>query len=171
MSADCSHQVVEKSMSFWRSGFGERQAARLWQSDEWTPEAEDRIAASLLPDSRLHIGLAASRIARPDYPAVCTQSTGIEELTVVGTEGTSGTEWIRLGVFEAGLRFYHTHNSRREPGRAAGHRHQAFILAAIAGAHAPHGLPGPEKRPFGKGQRRVEAKVKLAFGLCSLCDR
>ena len=37
MSADCSHQVVEKSMSFWRSGFGERQDSQPHESTfSWT---------------------------------------------------------------------------------------------------------------------------------------
>jgi hypothetical protein len=75
--------------------------AHLWESGQWNPEIEDSILATLTPDTRVHLGLAASRTTRPPWPFPEAVRGGVGALeTVTPDDEAAYHGWSRLAIVE-----------------------------------------------------------------------
>ena len=76
-------------------------SAHLWKVGRWTPDIEDSLVTTITPDTRLHLGLAASRTARPPWPSPEALQTGVGPLKILPAEDDPAYEgWMRLAIVE-----------------------------------------------------------------------
>ena len=118
--------------------------AHLWATGRWEPELEDAVLGRVLPDIRVHLGLATSRTARPQWPAAQCATEGLTALPVLGDDDEAYAGWTRLALVE---RQY-----VRDPQRE--YRRPVEAVTVFAGAVAiPLGarVP-PDAMPFTDGE-------------------
>ena len=88
--------------------------AYLWESGQWNPEIEDSILATLTPDTRVHLGLAASRTIRPPWPFPEAVRGGVGALETVRPDDEAAYQgWSRLAIVER--QYIADPNRRYEP--------------------------------------------------------
>src|SRR5690606_16125975 len=61
-------------------------AEHLWTTGQWEQGIEDAVLHQVLPNARLHLGLAASRTGSLDWPACAEASEAVGVLPTVGDE-------------------------------------------------------------------------------------
>jgi len=61
---------------------------------------EDNLLITLLPNTRLHLSLRASRIPRPPWPELKTLHDGVGLLPLVSQDDPAFTGWTRLAIIE-----------------------------------------------------------------------
>ena len=112
-------------------------SAHLWKVGSWTPDIEDSLVTAITPDTRLHLGLAASRTARPPWPSPEALQTGVGPLKILPAEDDPAYEgWMRLAIVE---RQYisdpqHSYKPPEEVVRLFG-----GTIAGSLGGRIPHG--------------------------------
>lgn len=72
----------------------------LWASGQWEQGLEDAVLQRVLPNTRLHLGLAASRTARPPWPPAVDMADGIGALPTLADDDPLYAGWTRLAVVE-----------------------------------------------------------------------
>ena len=76
-------------------------SAHLWEVGHWTPDIEDSLVTAITPDTRLHLGLAASRTTRPPWPSHDVIQEGVGPLKILCAEDDPAYEgWMRLAIVE-----------------------------------------------------------------------
>ena len=76
-------------------------SAHLWEVGRWTPDIEDSLVTASTPDTRVHLGLAASRTTRPPWPPPEALQGGVGPLIILQAEDDPAYEgWIRLAIVE-----------------------------------------------------------------------
>jgi hypothetical protein len=75
-------------------------SAQLWKAGRWAPGLERQLLLDIVPNTALHLGLAASRTVRPQWPAAEMLTDGLGPLPVLGDDDHEYTNWIRLGIVE-----------------------------------------------------------------------
>ncbi len=73
---------------------------RLWKEGAWGPDIEHESLMAVLPDTALHLALAASRTVRPKSVEPSTLSSGAGPVAILLDDDPSFTGWSRLGVVE-----------------------------------------------------------------------
>lgn len=74
--------------------------ARLWAAGAWEPGLEEELALRLVPETALHLGLAASRVPRPPWPCPAELADGADDLAVLAADDPAFPGWVRLGIVE-----------------------------------------------------------------------
>jgi len=77
-------------------GLGEH----LWATGQWGIGAEDSLLDLVLPNTRLHLGLHASRAPRPQWPLPAVSSDGLGDLPFLGDDDPQFAGWTRLALVE-----------------------------------------------------------------------
>lgn len=72
----------------------------LWSTGQWEQELEDAILDRVLPNAPLHLGLAASRTARPALPPASAVTPGAGMLPILGAYDPEYAGWTRLALVE-----------------------------------------------------------------------
>jgi hypothetical protein len=88
-------------------------SSRLWLTGSWTPNYERELLADIVPDTAVHLGLAASRTVRPVWPDPASASTGTGSLPTVGDDDPLFVRWTRLAIVES--QFVHDPERRYGP--------------------------------------------------------
>ncbi len=121
------------------SGLG----SHLWKSGQWSSGLEDAVLRHVLPESQLHLALAASRTARPAWPAAEEVTGGAGVLPTVGDDDPLYTGWTRIALLER----------RYRPDRQSPYRSPVEAITVLAGVVAvPLGMSIPaDAVPFVEG--------------------
>jgi hypothetical protein len=116
---------------------------RLWASGRWEPGLEDALLRRVLPNVRLHLGLAASRTARPAWPSAESVADGIGVLPALGDEDPTYAGWTRLALVER----------RYRPDPTRSYRPPVEAITVLSGAVAVPlgGTIPPDAFPFKDG--------------------
>lgn len=72
----------------------------LWTSGQWEQGGEEAVLRRVLPNARLHLGLAASRTARPAWPMATAIDEGVGVLPVLSDDDPTYAGWTRLALVE-----------------------------------------------------------------------
>jgi hypothetical protein len=75
-------------------------AEYLWTTGQWEKGLEDAVMRRVLPNARLHLGLAASRTARPDWPMAAATTDGLGMLPALSDDDPAYAGWTRLALVE-----------------------------------------------------------------------
>jgi hypothetical protein len=73
---------------------------KLWATGQWTPEAEDSLVEVVLPNTTLHLGMAASRSARPAWPKPASLNDGLFDLSILSDDDPAFSGWTRVAIVE-----------------------------------------------------------------------
>lgn len=72
----------------------------LWKTGNWAKEIEQDILDLILPNTFAHLGIYASRIARPLYPPPESLNPGIGEVFILSQDDPFYPDWRRVGYVE-----------------------------------------------------------------------
>lgn len=72
----------------------------LWKTGNWANEIEQDILEGVLPNTIAHLGIYASRIARPLYPPPESLKPGVEDVTILSQNDPFYPNWRRVGYVE-----------------------------------------------------------------------
>ena len=139
--------------------------AHLWEVGRWTPDVEDSLVTAITPDTRVHLGLAASRTTRPPWPSPEALQGGVGPLKILRAEDDPAYEgWMRLAIVER--QYISDPQHRYEP---PGEVVQLFggAVAALIGTRIPHdAFPFADGDPQNWWSKPPPARfpAHLAFG-------
>ncbi len=74
--------------------------SKLWATGQWSEQAEDRILDFVLPATKVHIGLAASRTSRPNWTKPADAKGGESALATTAAGDPTARDWVRLAWVE-----------------------------------------------------------------------
>jgi hypothetical protein len=74
--------------------------SKLWATGQWSEQVEDRILDLVLPSTRVHIALAASRTSRPNWTKPGETLSGESVLATTAAGDPTARDWIRLAWVE-----------------------------------------------------------------------
>jgi hypothetical protein len=104
----------------------------LWSIGQWKPGLEEALLSRVLPNTRLHLGLAASRTVRPNLIEPVNLVNGESPLSVLGADDPAYSGWVRIGRVER--QYLHDVERRYSPA--------SEVVTVFAGAFAiPFGFP------------------------------
>ena len=113
-------------------------SAHLWEVGRWTPDVEDSVVTAITPDTRVHLGLAASRTTRPPWPSPEALQGGVGPLQTLRTEDDPAYKgWTRLAIVEQ--QYVSDPQHRYDPPNEAVRLFGGAVATAI-GERIPHGV-------------------------------
>ena len=122
--------------------------AHLWKVGRWTPDIEDSLVTAITPDTRVHLGLAASRTIRPPWPSPEELQGGVRPLKILPAEDDPAyADWMRLAIVER--QYISNPQNRYKPPDEVVRLYSGAVSVPI-GEEIPHGA-----FPFADGDPHI----------------